>query len=169
MLDELRFADRVDNSVWGDQLSPQLLFKMATINAARALGLQAYLGSLEVGKKADVMVIAGEVADPYGSLLRATPRDVRLVMVGGATLYGDASVSALGAPVPGCEALDICGGAKFACVAQAGGTATNKLGQSFADIRASLDAGLAAYDALDLSPYNFAPITPIVKCSAAGY
>ena len=169
MLDELRFADHVDNTVWGNQLSPQLLFKMATINAARALGLQAYLGSLEVGKKADVMVIAGDAADPYVSLLRATPRDVRLVMVGGATLYGDASVSALGAPAPGCEALDICGGAKFACVAQAGGTAANKLGQSFSDIRSSLDAGLAAYDALDLSPFNFSPITPLVKCSAAGY
>lgn len=167
MLDELRFADVVDNAAWGDQLSPQRLFQMATINAARALGLGAVLGSLEVGKKADVMVIAGDAADPYASLLRATPRDVRLVMVGGATLYGDSAVSALGAPAPGCEALDICGGAKFACVAQAGGTATNKLGQSFAEIRSSLDAGLAAYDAMDLSPYNFAPITPLVRCPAA--
>jgi len=74
----------------------------------------------------------------------------------------------LGAPTPGCETLDICGGAKFACVAQSNGTATNKLGQSFAEIRSSLDTGLAGYDAMNLSPYDFSPITPIVKCPAAG-
>lgn len=167
MLDELRFADLVDNSVWGNQISPQMLFQMATINAARALGLQNVIGSLEVGKKADIMVIAGDSADPYGSLLRATPRDVRLVMVGGAALYGDESVMALGAPNPGCEAWDICGGAKFACVAQAGGTATNKLGQSYVDIKSALDSGLAAYDAMNLSAWDFSPITPVVKCPAA--
>lgn len=168
MLDELRFADHVDNTVWGDQLSPLMLFRMVTINAARALGLQAFLGSLEVGKKADLLVIAGDAADPYGSLLRATPRDVRLVMVGGAALYGDEAVMPLGNPNPGCESWDICGGAKFACIAQAGGTATNKLGQTYADIKTALDEGLAAYDAMDLSQWNFSPITPVVKCPAAG-
>ncbi len=168
MLDELRFADLVDNTVWGDQLSPLMLFRMVTINAARALGLQAFLGSLEVGKKADIMVIAGDAADPYGSLLRATPRDVRLVMVGGTALYGDEAVMPLGNPNPGCEAWDICGGSKFACIAQAGGTATNKLGQTYADIKTALDQGLAAYDAMDLSQWNFSPITPVVKCGPAG-
>ena len=167
MLDELRYADQVDNTMWGNQLTPQMLFQMATINAAKALGLQNVLGSLAVGKKADVFVIAGDPTDPYGSLLRATPRDVRLVMVGGVALYGDEAVMSLGPPAPGCEAWDICGGAKFTCVAQAGGTATNKLGQTYADIKTALDSGLAAYDAMDLSPYNFSPITPVVKCPAA--
>jgi hypothetical protein len=49
-------------------------------------------------------------------------------------------------------------------VATSNGTATNKLGQSYAEIVQSLGDGLTAYDALDLTPYNFAPITPLVRC-----
>src|SRR5262249_49028131 len=68
LLDELRFADKVDNTVWGDNISPAALARMVTINAAKALGLDAALGSLEVGKKADVMVIDGDPAGPYQAL-----------------------------------------------------------------------------------------------------
>jgi len=49
-------------------------------------------------------------------------------------------------------------------VATSNGTATNKLGQSYADIRQALDDGLRAYDALDPTPYDFAPVTPLVRC-----
>lgn len=164
MLDELRFADRVDNEAWGDQLTPQQLFRMATINPARALGLENVLGSIEVGKKADLMVIPGDLAAPYEALLRATPKDVRLVMVGGVALYGDAAVAPLGPPTPGCEVLDVCTNAKFACVATP--STANKLGQTFTEIQTALSAGLAAYDALDKSPWDFSPITPLVKCPA---
>jgi len=169
LLDELRFADLVDNNTWGNVLSARQLVDMVTINAARALGLASVLGSIEVGKKADLMVIGGAGVSAYDSLLAARPADVRLVMVNGAVLYGDAAVSALGAGAvsPGCESLDICGSAKFACVAQANGTATNKLGQTYADITGALDNGLASYDAMNLSVYDFAPITPLVRCESA--
>ena len=166
LLDELRFADQVDNTVWGDVLTPRMLADMVTINAARTLGLGNKLGSIEVGKKADLMVIGGDVAAPYDALLAARPRDVRLVLVGGVALYGDSQLGELGPPAPGCEALDICGAHKFACVAQQGGTATNKLGQTFGDLAGALDAGLRAYDALDLSPFDFAPLTPLVRCES---
>ncbi|CAN5903762.1 hypothetical protein BH11MYX3_BH11MYX3_21450 [soil metagenome] len=164
MLDELRFADHVDNVEWGDQLSPQQLFAMATINAARALGVEDVLGSIEVGKKADLMVIPGDLSTAYDSLLKATPADVRLVMVGGVALYGDPAVAPLGPSSPGCETIGVCAATKFACVAQAGGTAINKLGQSYAEIQSVLAGNLAAYDALDASPYNFSPITPLARC-----
>jgi cytosine/adenosine deaminase-related metal-dependent hydrolase len=164
MLDELRFADEVDNTQWGNQLSPKQLFEMATINAARNLGLGGVLGSLEVGKKADLFVIGGDTAAPYDALLRARPADVRLVMVGGVALYGDLPVAPLGPPTPGCETLAICGATKFACVATTGGTSTNKLGQTYDDIYNALDSALRAYDALDLTAYDFSPLTPIVKC-----
>ena len=164
MLDELRFADRVDNAQWGNQLSPQDLFAMATINAARALGVDDVLGSITVGKKADLMVIPGDLSDPYGALLRARPSDVRLVMVGGVALYGDTAVAPLGPPAPGCETLDICSHEKFACVAQANGTTSDKLGQTFAEIRSTLTSNLEAYDALDKTPWNFAPLAPLTTC-----
>ncbi len=164
MLDELRFADRVDNSQWGDVLGPQDLFAMATINAARALGVDDVLGSIAVGKKADLMVIPGDLSDPYGALLRAKPSDVRLVMVGGVALYGDTAVAPLGPPAPGCETLDICSTPKFACVAQENGTASDKLGQSFTEIQSILSTNLEAYDALDQTQWNFAPLAPLTTC-----
>jgi hypothetical protein len=164
LLDELRFADQVDNGVWGDVLSPRALVQMVTSNAARALGLEATLGSLAPGKKADLVVVAGDRARPYDALLAATPAELRLVMVGGVPLYGEPGLSALAPPEPGCEALDVCGAAKFLCVAEAGGTAANKLGQTFADIAGALDTELRRYDDLDLTAWDFAPLTPLVRC-----
>jgi len=166
LLDELRFADQVDNTIWGDVLSPKLLTQMVTTHAARALGVSAYVGSLEPGKKADVLIIRGDPTHPYDALLAATPLDVQLVMVGGVPRYGDLVLEPLGPPAPGCETLSLCGGSKFACVAETGGTASNKLGQSYAEIAATLASGMQAYDDLDLTQWNFAPIAPLLKCPA---
>ncbi|HEY4175729.1 MAG TPA: amidohydrolase family protein [Kofleriaceae bacterium] len=164
MLDELRFADELDNTEWGDQLSPQQLFAMVTINAARALGVGDKLGSLEVGKKADLFIIPGTALDPYNALLKATPADMQLVMVGGVAMYGDAAVAPLANPLPASETMDVCGTAKFVGMAQPTGTASNKLGQSFADVRDTLTNALSAYDAQNLTPYKFSPIAPLFSC-----
>ena len=164
LLDELRFANEVDDTVWGDVLTPKMLTEMVTTNAARVLGLQAVLGSVEVGKKADLMVIGGDRCSPYDSLLASSPADVRLVMVGGSVLYGDAALQALGPVSPGCEAMDVCGVDKFACVAAPSLNATDKFGQTLGDIRTTLSSALSDYDALNLSAWDFAPLTPIVRC-----
>jgi cytosine/adenosine deaminase-related metal-dependent hydrolase len=164
LLDELRFADHVDNTVWGDQITPQMLVQMVTTHAARALGLDAVLGSLDVGKKADVMVIGGDGCGPYDALLAATPAEVRLVLVGGVALYGDAALKSLGPASPGCEDLDVCGQPKFVCMAAQSTTSTDKLDQTLAEIETTLGDAMSAYDALGLSAWTFAPITPIVRC-----
>ena len=164
LLDELRFADLVDNNAWGDVLTPKMLTQMVTINAATALGLEATLGSIEPGKKADLMVIAGDSCDPYEALLAATPAEVKLVLVGGVALYGESGLKALGPAAPGCEDLDVCAASKFVCVAEAGGTSTNKFGQTLAEIQTALSGAIASYDALNLSAWKFAPITPLVRC-----
>jgi cytosine/adenosine deaminase-related metal-dependent hydrolase len=164
LLDELRFADRVDNSVWGDAIAPRALVQMVTTHAARALGLGGVLGALAPGMKADVMVIGGDRARPYDALLAATPADVRLVTVDGRALYGDALLAALGPASPGCEPLDVCGASKFVCVAAPGGTAANKLGQTLGDITGTIAAELQRYDDLNLSAWDFSPPTPLVRC-----
>lgn len=164
LLDELRFADKVDNTAWGDKLTPKMLVEMVTTKAAKNLGLDATLGSIAVGKKADLMVIGGDASKPYDALLAATPREVRLVMVGGVALYGDSAIKALGPAAPGCETIDVCCASKFVCVAESGGTSTNKFGQTYADIKAALEGALTAYDALGLTSYKFAPLTPLVRC-----
>lgn len=164
MLDELRFADRVDNSVWGNILTPKMLFQMATINAAKNVALDGVIGSIAVGKKADLMVIGGTGCSPYDALLASTPKDVRLTMVGGVALYGDPALKGIAPATPACETIDVCAASKFVCVAEAGGDATNKFGQTLAEIKAAIDKGLTDYDALALTAYKFSPVTPLVRC-----
>ena len=164
LLDELRNADYVDNTRFNDVLAAPDLVQMVTSDAAQVLGLGGVIGSIEVGKKADLTVIAGACATPWPALRGAAPDDVRLVLVGGVPLYGDTSLQAVAPATPGCEALDVCGTPKFICVAEAGGTPTDKLGQTLAEIVAALSAGFNAYDALDVSQWNFAPIAPLVDC-----
>lgn len=164
LLDELRFAEQVNQTLWDGAIPHAELVKMVTINAAKALGLQGTLGSITVGKKADLMVIGGDAAKPYDALLAASPGDVRLVMVGGVVLYGDAQLQALGPAAPGCEALDICGRCKFVCVAAEGGLPEDHLGQTYAEIVTTLGEALDVYDAKNLTQWKFAPLAPLVKC-----
>ena len=164
LLDELRFADQVDHTVWGNVLTPQMLARMVTINAARALGLDATLGSLAVGKKADLMVVAGDRSMPFDALLSATPAKVQLVLVGGVPLYGDVNLEPLAPALPGCDDLAICGASKFLCAAESSGTVANKLGQTFPDIVATLTTELQRYDDLALTAWKFSPLAPLVSC-----
>ena len=164
LLAELRFADEVDNARWGDKLSAYDLVQMVTINAAKTLHLQDVLGSIDVGKKADLTVVAGTCSDPWSTLVHARTRDIRLVLVGGVALHGDTALQSAAPPAPGCENLDVCGTPKFTCVAESGGTVSNKFGQTYADIVTTLTNGFAAYDAMQLTPWTFAPVTPLVDC-----
>ena len=74
-------------------------FDMATIDGARALLWDGAIGSLEVGKAADITVIAGENPrlsprhNPVGSIVRyATGTDVRSVLVDGRLVVDDGRV-----------------------------------------------------------------------------
>lgn len=164
LLHELRFADIVDNDQWGNILDAEMLTDMVTVNAAVVLDVADQLGKLEVGFKADVTVFGGDRSDPYASLLQAQPRDIRLVFVDGVPLYGDDQLAAMAPPSPGCEEIDVCGRAKFLCVARDGGDATNKFGQTYAQIVFALESELEAYDAMNLSGWDFAPIAPLAVC-----
>jgi 5-methylthioadenosine/S-adenosylhomocysteine deaminase len=69
---------------------------MATRSGARALGLESETGSIEVGKKADLIVINGRSArvapspDPFSAIVYgAQAADVRLTMVDGEILVKD--------------------------------------------------------------------------------
>lgn len=165
LLAEMRFAELVDAAQWGDQLTPQDIVEMTTIRAAEVLALDGQLGQLEVGYKADVVVVGGDPALPYASIIAATPREVRMVYIDGRLHYGDDQLEPIAPQTPGCESIDICGRAKFICVAREGGTASNLWGQTLAEIQANLESAIVAYDAMDLSPWDFAPIAPLTTCS----
>jgi hypothetical protein len=109
-------------------------------------------------------VVGGNTAYPWDAVIHARPSDVRLVMVGGLVLYGDDELASIGPASPGCEALDVCGTPKFVCVAENGGTVGNKLGQTYAQISTAISTELASYDDMDLSQWDFSPVTPLVRC-----
>ena len=76
--------------------------EMATINGAKALGLETKIGSLEAGKKADVVVVSMSSArqtplyDPISHLVYATRGDdVRTVVVNGKVLMRDRRLTTL--------------------------------------------------------------------------
>ena len=164
LLDELRFADSWDNMHWSDRLASQDLVTMVTRHPAQALALDATLGSLEVGKLADIAVFTGTAAAPYDAIVAAKPAAVRLVMIGGVVLYGDSVLQAAGPAAPGCETIDICGAPKFLCVAQA--ATTNKLDQTYAQITSALNDALTLSDSLTTDDgFNFAPLAPLVTCN----
>jgi 5-methylthioadenosine/S-adenosylhomocysteine deaminase len=69
---------------------------MATRDGARALGLEAEIGSIEAGRKADLIVIDAAAphlapgVDPFSTIVYAAgPTDVRLTMVDGHILVRD--------------------------------------------------------------------------------
>jgi cytosine/adenosine deaminase-related metal-dependent hydrolase len=163
LLEELRFADAWDNAHWNDRLSTQDLVTMVTRRGAQALGLDATIGSLEVGKLADLAVFIGPAGTPYDAIVAATPSSVRLVMVGGVVLYGDTVLQPAAPTTPGCETIEICGTSKFLCVATS--STANKLDQTYAQITSALGDALTLSDSLTPDDgFAFAPLTPLVTC-----
>jgi 5-methylthioadenosine/S-adenosylhomocysteine deaminase len=61
---------------------------MATCNAARILRWDGVLGSIEAGKRADLIVVDGALLDPYDTLIHAKETDLKLVMINGIARYG---------------------------------------------------------------------------------
>lgn len=92
MLAELKFANELNQTEWGGEIEPVQFALFATRNAARAMGAENRIGQVEVGFQANLMVIPGDPTDPYQALLEAEPRDVKLTVVSGGPMYGDASL-----------------------------------------------------------------------------
>ncbi len=88
---EMRLAGLIQKYLHGPQAMPaQTVFKLATIGGARALGLEHEVGSIEPGKKADLVFIkrnqVHSIPDEniYAKLIYATQsEDVRHVMIDG--------------------------------------------------------------------------------------
>ena len=88
MLQEMGYAARHYGVGSGD------LLKMATSVPAKLVRISDYVGVLERDKYADFVVINAKVdatkPNPLDPIIKATPADVALVVVGGQPIYGDA-------------------------------------------------------------------------------
>lgn len=85
--DEMRAA----LAAQGGRLAPAQVLEMATLGGARALGLADVVGTLQAGKRADLVAVTAEgiePSDPAGSLIAGTRgADVLLTMVEGRILH----------------------------------------------------------------------------------
>lgn len=103
LIQEAKHARLLSNFEYGaQQWSSYELLKMLTIDAARALGLDDHVGSLESGKHADFVVIDVNTPrhQPYSNLPSVlmntvTAGDVETVVVNGEVLMEDRSVKSM--------------------------------------------------------------------------
>ena len=127
VLGELKVAQAVAPSV-GAHLAPVDLVRMVTTTPAAMLGWDAHLGSLEAGKRADLLVLDGTPTDAYQQLIDATEADFHLVMINGVPRVGTPGLmkalvpglaAAGGQPGTGGESLHIHGRDRVLNLAQA--------------------------------------------------
>ncbi|MDP2208902.1 MAG: 5'-deoxyadenosine deaminase [Bacteroidota bacterium] len=99
MFQEMRLAGLIQKPVHGPTSMPaKTVFEMATIGGAKALGLENEIGSIEVGKKADIVLldlnnfwnplIQDDADDLYTTIVySAEPINVDSVMIDGKWVY----------------------------------------------------------------------------------
>lgn len=87
LLSELKVARRVLTQQ-GAVRTPKQLVEMVTKESASISGLKEFVGTLEVGKVADVLVLERRHEDPWENVLDADRSWVELVTIGGNPVYG---------------------------------------------------------------------------------
>jgi len=103
MFTEMRTCALLQKALHGpEMLAASRVLRMATIDGARALGLESEIGSLEVGKRADVAVVSlGQVhtspkTDVVSSLVYAAEAsDVQSVIIDGRVVMHDRTLLTL--------------------------------------------------------------------------
>lgn len=87
LLGEMKLARIVSDHLDG-LFSNRDLVQMVTVNPARMLGWHHQVGTIERGKKADLLILDGQVDDPYTQLVKARENDVLAVLIDGRPRYG---------------------------------------------------------------------------------
>lgn len=91
LLGELKIAKIVSDQS-GGLFSNEELVRMATSSPAKMIQWDQFIGSVEPGKVADLLVLNGKSADPYGQLISARESDIALVLIGGQVRLGEAAL-----------------------------------------------------------------------------
>ncbi|MDB4957500.1 MAG: hypothetical protein JWO36_5069 [Myxococcales bacterium] len=152
VLAELKVADHVNQKLWASKITDQQLVDMVTINPAKAYALDKFVGTLEVGKYADLLVIAKPATGTaYRALINARPQDVQLVTISGDPLFGTTTaMDALG-KMGDYEVIDTCGSPRAIDVT-VGATDVTRGTEKLADIESKLKA---------VNP----KLTPVIDCT----
>jgi cytosine/adenosine deaminase-related metal-dependent hydrolase len=116
MLRELRCADSLNQTYFGQTFTDRDLWMMVTANAAKVTATSDVLGTLAAGHVADIAVFDGSKHGDYRAVIDADPQDVALVLRAGKVLYGDATALAAVPNVGACDTVDVCGTSKQVCL-----------------------------------------------------
>lgn len=121
----MRLAGYVQKNLSGDpaQLTAAQVVRMATLNGARALGIDDLVGSIEVGKRADLVVLDSHspsltpTFDPHVALAASAGRgDVRHVITDGQMVVRDRQVMTIDEPAVLAEATEYANQIKAAVI-----------------------------------------------------
>ncbi|MEM6851716.1 MAG: amidohydrolase family protein [Pseudomonadota bacterium] len=113
---ELVCAQSYNTEELGGALTSRDLWEMVTVNAAKATHTDAMIGTIAVGRVADLALFRPAGSDPYDAAVMSDPRSTTLVLKGGQILFGDeALVSDIRED---CEAISVAGAPKALCPEQ---------------------------------------------------
>ena len=144
---ELKVA-RVYSQSNGNPFTDEQLVRMATLEAAEILGWDKQLGSIEPGKRADLVMVAGQDDNaPVSPLFGGDERTVELVVINGTPRYGTPALMA--ADGPGTETLSVGGEQRVLYLTQSTGD-PDVAALSFATARAKLSDALQNLKAVRL-------------------
>jgi cytosine/adenosine deaminase-related metal-dependent hydrolase len=133
---ELACADAYNRDHLDGYFTDYELWKMATINSAHALSAEAWIGSLEVGKVADIAVFADVSGVDHRAIIEADATSTLLVLRAGEPLYGEGDVlDALG---EACDPVSVCGTDRAVC-------AEREFGDAYASIAAEVSGSYPAF------------------------
>ncbi|MBN2803106.1 MAG: amidohydrolase family protein [Deltaproteobacteria bacterium] len=88
LLTEMKFAKKLYKSMYGEELSDEMIFKMVSSNSAKAFH-NSLIGSIKEGNTADFTLVRDRGGSPHNSIVDARMRDILLVVVDGLPAYGD--------------------------------------------------------------------------------
>lgn len=88
LLHELKVTWQVLCQTPGHPVKAPDLVRMVTSGAAEITGLADKIGTLEVGRAADLTILQKRLDDPCESVVSAYPSWVEMVMIGGDLVYG---------------------------------------------------------------------------------
>jgi 5-methylthioadenosine/S-adenosylhomocysteine deaminase len=141
---ELKVA-RVYSQNQGNVFGDEQIIRLATTAGAKILGWEQTVGSLEVGKRADLLVVAGQNdTAPLATLFEGDERAVQLVAINGTPRYG--TPATMTTDGPGLETLTVGGQPRVLYLAQSTedpdvaalgyGAARDKLADALVNIKA---------------------------------
>jgi 5-methylthioadenosine/S-adenosylhomocysteine deaminase len=156
-LQELEYAATWNAAQFPPVFTSKELVQMATSIPAELAGLEKNIGRVAPGYSADLLLIRKQPGEPYETVLHTSPADVRLVIINGVAIYGDADLMNRLSAGRKLETINICGKSKAIFMdPQSGVPETQK---SFTQIAGELQAALSRWGEA---------VTPLTECAVAG-